>query len=333
MIRRLLACSLFIGLFTNASPVFAEALSCHGRIPNPITDIAWQSIFPIKIGSVPVATMGQIDAGANPPAICACPIPTPPWFRIGLGITFWEPARAAEAVTTPFCSPLLGGAQLGSVGSNLIKKGSADTDGDDRDSFYHVHWFAFPLTNWMTMLTDTTCVETESFDMMMLSELEPTWQDDELSVIFSPESILFANPLAQAACAADCVAASTGFPLNELFWCAGCQGSLYPMTGNVSNHESGIQASLLAIFRMHAKLHRALVSLDINSPAGMCIPQPMPIINKRGYKTQMLYPIPDTVAAHPYGRSEAMWSAGREFPARGEDFSYIIWRRRVCCAL
>jgi conjugal transfer pilus assembly protein TraU len=311
--------------------VQAEAYSCSGRIPNPVTDIAWISIFPIKIGGATIASFGQEDIGSSPPAICVCPIAVPPFFRIGLGLSFWEPARAVEVTTTPFCSPILGGIPLGGAGA-LGKRGSAKTDSDSRNSFYHVHWFIFPLTNWMSLLTDTVCVTPESFDLLMLSELEPTWADDELSTIFSPEATLFANPIAQAACAADCIAASAGFPLNELFWCAGCQGSMYPMTGNVINHESGIQASLLVTQRMHSKLHRAFLALDMNSPVAMCLPLPMPIMNKRGYKTQMMYPIPNTLGAHPYGRSEAFWSAGKEYPVRGEDFSYLVWRRRLCCA-
>jgi conjugal transfer pilus assembly protein TraU len=326
---RLVLLVLSISLFSSSS--FAEAYSCSGRIPNPVTDIAWLSIFPIKIGTTTIASYGQEDIGTSPPAICACPLPVIPWIRIGIGLSFWEPARAIEVTTTPFCSPILGGIPIGGA-STLGKRGSAKTDTESRNSFYHVHWYIFPLTSWMQMLTDTICVTPESFDLLMLSELEPTWADDELSTIFSPESSLFANPIAQAACSADCIAASAGFPLNELFWCAGCQGSIYPMTGNVVNHESGIQASLLVTQRMHAKLHRAFVALDMNSTAAMCLPLPLPIINKRSYKTQMMYPIPNTLGAHPYGRSDIFWAAGKEFPVAGEDFSYLLWRRRVCCA-
>ena len=322
---------ILLGFMCLSQQVHAEAYSCSGRIPNPVTDIAWISIFPIKIGPTTVAGFGQEDVGSSAPAVCACPLPVPPWIRIGIGLSFWEPARAVEVTTTPMCSPILGGIPLGGVGA-LGKRGSAKTDSESRNSFYHVHWYMFPLTNWMSMLTDTVCVTLESFDLLMLSEFEPTWNDDELATIFTPEATLFANPIAQAACAADCIAASAGFPLNELFWCAGCQGSMYPMTGNIVNHESGIQASLLATQRMHSKLHRAFLAWDMNSPAAMCLPLPLPIINKRSYKTQMMYPIPNTLGAHPYGRSDIFWAAGKEYPVMGEDFSYLIWRRRLCCA-
>lgn len=327
----LLSLIIFIGLALLPQQSQAEGFSCTGRIPNPITDIAWISIFPIKIGGVPIASFGVEDIGPDPSAICACPLPVFPWIRIGLGISFWEPARAVEVVTTPMCSPLLGGIPLGVL--PFAKQGSAKTDTEGRNGFYHVHWYLFPLTNWMSLLTDIGCITPESFDLLMLSELEPTWADDELAMIFAPESALFANPIAQAACAADCIAASAGFPVSSLFWCAGCQGSIYPMTGNVVNHESGIQASLLVTQRMHTKLHRALLAWDTNSAVAMCLPLPLPIINKRSYKTQMMYPIPNVLGAHPYGRTDIIWSAGKEIPAIGEDFSFLIWRRRVCCAL
>ena len=107
----LLALLCLFGAWTAESAI-AEAYSCHGRMPNPVTDVCWRCVFPIKIGSVAVATEGQIDPGGDPPLVCTCPAPPPIFRRIGIGIVFWEPARAAEAVTTPFCSPLLNGDAL-----------------------------------------------------------------------------------------------------------------------------------------------------------------------------------------------------------------------------
>ena len=329
--KRIAQILLFITCTFITHHVSAEAYSCHGRVPNPVTDVSWMNIFPITLGGIPIAGRGGLDVGDYPPLVCLCPAPPPRFYRIGLGITFWEPARASEAVTTPMCAPLLGGSNLGST-SGQVKRGSSRNGAKDGNGFYYVHWYNFPLTNWMAFLTKTTCENGDGFDLMMLSEFEPTWQDDETATIFHPESVLFANLPGQAACAADCIAASVGFPLSELFWCAGCQGSMFPMTGNVKNLESGIQGSLLASMRMHAKLHRTGVSYDVNSIGSMCIATPQPLMNKRSYKTQMMYPIPQTFSAEPYGRTDSLWAAGREFPSRGEDFSYLIWRRRVCCA-
>jgi conjugal transfer pilus assembly protein TraU len=215
----------------------------------------------------------------------------------------------------------------------MVKAGGTNTKPNGRGfDFYQVHWMVYPLTNWLTMLANASCLTPESFDIFMLSEFEITWNDDEASSLFHPEVFLFTSVPAQAACATDCVAASAGFPLDFLFWCSGCNGSTYPWSGSVSSGQSGIQSSVLVSQRMHSKLHRTFVALDYGSTASMCYPIPMPIIPKSHYKTQMIYPIPETQFANPYGRTTAMWGAGRNFPVSGEDFSYVIFRKRVCCA-
>ncbi len=43
---------LFLGAVPNAS-------ACPGRVFNPVTDVDWTGIFPIKIGGVTVASFGQ----------------------------------------------------------------------------------------------------------------------------------------------------------------------------------------------------------------------------------------------------------------------------------
>ena len=97
----------------------------------------------------------------------------------------------------------------------------------------------------------------------------------------------------------------------------------------------GVQASLLAVMKMMAKLHRELLLHGYMGSQGQCSKYPMPIIKKTQYKTQMVYPIPSTGrdGCHPLGRSETLWASGREFPYQGEDFGYLIWRKRNCCLL
>lgn len=330
--RLLMQLLLFCALMSFADRAVAGA--CEGRFPNPISDVCWRCIFPLKLGGIPLVTMDMED-GTNddPPLICACPAPPPVFYRIGLGITFWEPARVAEAVRTPFCAPTLGGEQLVEPSALMRQGDDFRVSGDEEKAFYHVHWYQFPLFTWLTFLTNTVCDTSEPFDLIMLSEYEPTWNRDDLAMIFSPEAVLFANLLAQAACAADCIAASTAIgPLNLLFWCAGCQNSVYPMTGNVAGHESALTSSLLTVQRMHTKMHRAFISLDMASVSSMCGAQPRPIIKKGAFKTQMLLPRAYTSNAQFYGETTALWGVGRSYPVEGEDFSYLIFRRRTCCA-
>lgn len=128
------------------------------------------------------------------------------------------------------------------------------------------------------------CLEEATFDVAYLTELDPLWGDDESSFILNPEAILFANPIAQAACAADCVSATVGFPNDSLFWCGGCQGSLYPFSGHISAHVGGVQGSLLATQRLIAKLHREFLLKGTSGSESMCQKTPMPIIKKANTK-------------------------------------------------
>ena len=323
--------SIILLIFVFSLPVHAN--NCVGRFVNPITDICWSCLFPITIGGIRVSSAGE-DTENPRDLICKCPMKTPPWVRIGLPVSFWEPVRLVDVTRTPYCLVSLGGISL--MDRGIQGRGGVGNNSGNRmrHSFYHVHWYIYPLIYWLELLADFVCLETAAFDVAYMTELDPLWNDDETAFILNPEAVLFGNPIAQAACAADCLTASVGFPLDFLFWCGGCQGSLYPYTGTISAHVGGVQGSLLAAQRMIAKLHREGLLWGYIGVDGLCDKYPMPIIRKTQYKTQMVYPIPSTTkGCHPLGRSEALWGIGKEYPYQGEDFGYLIWRKRNCCVL
>ena len=324
-----------------ASIIFLISLSfslpaysnCVGRFVNPITDICWSCLFPITIGGMRVSSAGE-DTENPRDLICKCPMKTPPYIQVGFPVSFWEPVRLVDVTRTPYCLVNLGGISM--MDRGVQGRGSVANNSGNRmrHSFYHVHWYIYPLIYWLELLTDFICLETAAFDVAYITELDPLWNDDETAFILNPEAVLFGNPIAQAACAADCLSASVGFSHDYLFWCGGCQGSLYPYTGTISAHGGGVQGSLLAAQRMIAKLHREELLWGYVGADGFCGKYPMPIIRKTQYKTQMVYPIPSTSqGCHPLGRSEVLWASGKEYPYQGEDFGYLIWRKRSCCLL
>ena len=268
--------------------------------------------------------------------ICTCTKPVP---RIGVPISFWEPARLVDVTRTPYCLVNMGGLQMmnrGIQGAGSVENGHQTGNRTRmRDSFYQVHWYMYPVLFWLELLVDFVCMEKGDFDLAYLTELDPLWNDDETAFILNPEAALFGNPIAQAACAVDCGLSSAGFGQDSLFWCAGCQGSIYPFSGSIPAHVGGVQASLLALQRMIAKLHREGLLWGTVGANAWCDRYPMPIIKKTQYKTQMVYPIPSTGSkqCHPLGRSEVLWGSGKEFPYSGEDFGYLVWRKRSCCLL
>ncbi|MBK9704396.1 MAG: TraU family protein [Betaproteobacteria bacterium] len=312
----------------------APAATCTGRFADPLTDICWSCVFPLSIGAATVASLGQEDI-ANPASpVCACP-GVPP--RVGLSLGFWEPARQIDVTRQPFCLVGLGGIDLNPGIAAPQAAQTARLFGHASSSFYQAHFYLNPVLYWLEVLLDFPCLEKGAFDIAYLTEVDPLWNDDELTLILNPEAVLFANPLAQAACAADCVAATLGFGLPQLFWCAGCQGSVYPLNGHVAVHLGGVQASMLIAQRLTAKMHRQLIAWGYHGSAALCSPYLLPVLDKTAYKTQMTYPIPDTAkldgrCCQPLGRSTTLWGAGKEYPVQGEDFSYLLFRKRNCCA-
>lgn len=304
------------------------ASPCVGRFVNPITDICWSCIFPLTIGPFKLGKHGELQDTPNPSqSVCVCPhngIPVP-----GLAVGFWEPVRLIDVTRTPFCMVNLGGISLS---KNLRHHGDVS---QQNQSFYHVHYYIYPLIYWLELLVNFACLESSGFDLAYITELDPLWGNDELALIINPEVAIFSNPIAQLACTADCAASTIGLGLDHLFWCAGCQGSMYPFTGN-AEHIGGVQASMLLAQRMLAKLHRQGLLWGSMGTEALCARYPMPLMRKSQYRLQMTYPVPATnkaLGCHPAGRSETLLAAGREFPFKGEDFGYLVWRKRTCCLL
>lgn len=314
----------------------ANANLCHGKFANPLTDVCWNCLFPITIGDAKVLSGSQPDTSNPSSPICTCPL-APIGVRIGISTGYWEPMALVDVTRHPYCMVNLGGLQLtqGAFGAD----GEVESNGTgENGSFYYVHWYKFPLLYWLNLLTDGLCVEKGDFDIAYMTELDPTWHDDELTFLLNPEALLFGNLVSQAACAADSLATMVNLPIDSLFWCAGSQGSMYPLNGAVDGHFGGVQASTLLTERMTYKMHREGLlwdSVGENSPA-LCYEYPAPIIPKSRYRYQMINPIPTASGGedgcHQFGHTTTLWESLHEYPVMGEDFGYLVWRKRNCCA-
>ncbi|MBW8309203.1 MAG: TraU family protein [Candidatus Paracaedibacteraceae bacterium] len=319
---------IFIFLFCNL--IASGQANCVGRFLNPISDICWKCIFPLKIAGVEIVKGNPSPKGSNSP-ICSCPSKVLRVNVPGIPISFWEPVRLIDVTRTPYCLVNMGGKQIASMGVNGRGDVEEDPSNGTHHSFYHVHWYIYPVIYWLEVLADFICLDNSSIDLSYLTELDPLWSDDEKSLIINPEAGLFGRTVAQAACVADCLAASVKLPFDSLFWCNGCQGSLYPFSGTVTEHMGGVQASLLITGRFMAKLHREGLLFGTYGIKGLCDKYPMPIIKKSQYRLQMTYPIPTSRHCYALGHTEFMWQGNKEFPYKGSDFGYLVWRKRDCC--
>jgi conjugal transfer pilus assembly protein TraU len=332
---RLALVALLVSL-ASLAPASAQGVGvCNGKFVNPITDVCWGCLFPLSIGSLKIWPSNRPDTKNPALPICVCPNPVP---RIGIAIGFWEPTRLADVTMKPWCFVNLGGLKL-DPGFNIGTKGlqgvpaTGGMHGQTGD--WHVHWYFYPLISWLQLVVDFLCLEFSGIDIAYVTELDPLWQDSELTTILNPESVLFANPIAYAACSADCVASTTKLPIDEMFWCSGCQGVMYPLNGKVSAQYGHVQGSRLAVQRMAFKLHRMGILWGSYGSEGLCSNYPMPIMRKAQYRIQATNPIPmvsGRLACGPLG-SHQLLKGGRMLPAVGEDFGYLIWRKRNCCML
>ena len=317
---------IFWLMFWGARSDAGAAGNCASRIFNPVTDVCWSCVMPVSIGSVPIGNIGgrsDIENPSNP--VCACGL------KVGLTIGFWEPALMTEVVRTPYCFPGLGGLTLGEV---IPAPGHGrDVDpltGVTKSSFYQAHYYIYPLLFILGVLNSDPCLDNRPWDLGYITEVDPTWGDSALGAIFNAEAMLFANPITIAACAEDCVAATTNVGLPSLFWCAGCQGGIYPTEGWVGHHNGMVDSSLLLSQRLLFKLHKQGTAWRYNGSDALCGPVIDFMMDKRAYRTQMVAPIPSS-DCQSLGASSVAWVGGKEYPYAGEDAAYLLFRKRNCC--
>ena len=334
-LRELLLVVLFALAISKPLPAHAGAPStCTGHFPNPITDVCWGCMFPLSIGFLDIWPSSRPDTPNPASPICLCGSPIP---RIGIAAGFWEPVRLLDVTTKPYCFPNLGGLSLGSgiiKGKGYYHGAGYGAQGQQSTAKYDVHYYIYPLLYWMEILTDFLCFEQSSFDVAYMTEIDPLWDDDVLTTIINPEVALFANPIAVAACAADCVTSTVGLPFDYLFWCSGCQGSMYPMNGNIAASGAAVQSARLAAERMIYKMHREGLAWGTMGSQGLCHKYLMPILKKSQYRLQAINPSPRVSgkgSCMPIGGSTLLPKAGNLYPVVGEDVGYLLWRKRNCC--
>ncbi len=308
----------------------AEAKKCTGDFVNPINDINWECMFPITIGSMDlISSKAGLKDTKNPSSpVCICPrggIPMP-----GFVGGYWEPARLVDVSAEPYCFVNMGGLQM-DMGFEK-SQGGRPKAASSKISTWYVHYYIYPILYLLELFTDFICLQESNFDPLWITELDPTGNDDELSMIFHPESLLFNNLVAQAACSADCVSSTANnSPMDSLFWCAGCQGSMYPMNANVNAHIGGVQASLNAVEKITFKLHRQGMAHETSSDnvKKICSKNLALMMKKSHYRYQMVNPDPSKCA--PFGKSTSFFESSKEIPIVGEDFGYLLWRKKSCC--
>ena len=313
------------------SPECQDGSALSARI---LTSICWDCLFPIRLGGSAMfstAPSSGYPAGATDQTVCICNNGSTPAPGITLG--FWNPFQLIEAVRTPGCSVTLGGLTLPAVDPlQLGTKNNRQGDTADK-SYYHYHSYSFPVLQMLNLLFDAQCMggALSNFDILTLSEIDPTWTFDELAFFTAPESAAVALPPAQLACLTDAVAATAGQSLDDLFWCAGSWGSIYPFSGNANGSISPVANTSLLATRALAVQHRRGLAIRSMGNDALCGGVFEPLMDKSQYRMSMFWPLPEANGKHVIGQTPLIWGEWRQIPATGEDSVYLIWRWQDCC--
>lgn len=316
--------------------------ACSAELYNPITDTAWNFAMPIKLIGVEVplpSSPGQPPSIDSMPPICVCPSKIPPHIPVpGFSMTYWEPRYMLEAAQEPGCLVSLGTeVPLTALG---FKAGSRSTGGTgDRANRPFIHFYPYPLFELLGQSLDTGCASTDGVPGagdFYFSEVDPLWNIDFLSILQTPEAVLFTNPIAQAACSVDAVASTVWFPLDYMPWCLGSQGPMYPFSGNMAVSQSDQQANLAAASKFVGQQARRGLMWNTVGPSAMCFAHPLFFPTKTAYRFDQVVPIAYSGDPVYMGESELKWgyTGGGGGPTNrpgSQDSGYLLWQGRQCC--
>ncbi|MCW7552691.1 TrbC family F-type conjugative pilus assembly protein [Endozoicomonas gorgoniicola] len=296
-----------------------------------ISSVPWKELFPIRIG------LAKLGSGKEPnhraktsTGLCMCE-DSAGMFHPGVTTGFWRPQRLIELTRSPGCLMALGGHKLpmvdqrrwGTLGSANIPKGL---------TYLHAHVYSLPLIEMLNMFTGIGGCTSDlvDFDLMNLSEVDPSWNHPELAALLSPDLAAYANPAAMNACTADGLAALNSQPMDSLHWCAGSWGNLYPLSGFTSTYGHFADNTSLLATRALAKIHRIGLARKTVGADAQCHSRITPWLPKSQYKMSMFWPEPEKQKAHWVGASAATWGMHRH-PLGKDDAMYLIWQYRDCC--
>lgn len=338
-----LSCLLVIGVAAADGPVSGAVCPLDSGMASELsTKVCYSCFFPMQIAGAPADEKTPWLA-QTVSTVCTCPSIYFGYPTTGPVYGQWLPLRLVETVRMPYCSAIAsnmgggndGGSGDGSIQSKRMIGGFVgdDDSGGEKPGFYHFHWFGFPMGVMMDMNISMTCKDNSSWDMDLLymSEIDPSWANDELAIVLTPEASLFANEAAFVACLADSVSASASQPIDALFWCAGAWGEIYPHTGHTPHDGSPAQMHSLVQTRAAAAMHRRGLAWQMMGPSAVCANHPNPIMTKGQYRLQTVYPVAETVSNHVIGANTFRWGEHRNIPGKGEDWVSILWGYEQCC--
>ena len=312
---------------------------------NMIANICWECVLPIVFMAAVLggskSNMPSDAPGIGSHAMCFCKPDSSAASGSKLGflgkrISLWEPYRLIEFERQPGCSSVLGGIRFPfdklnyGAGKEQLQ-GKAEDFGQITKK--HYHYYSYPLMTMLSMWMPQSCNVGMfmDLDVMYMSEIDPTWNYDEIAFFTHPEAALIASPFGAIACVPDAFSAQIKKPINQLYWCAGSWGVTFPAAGHTTYLNDMWSSTSLMSVRVLYQLHRRAVEWGTVGSGAMCGGEIRQFLPKTQYRFSVFHPVAETSGNHTIGQHILMWSIGRQIPVTGEDPVYVVWRWVDCC--
>lgn len=263
-----------------------------GYFSNLINSFCWSCTLPFNFAGF----SDNVPKGANSSRLCSCSdaLGVP---ELGVSLGYWSPDHLVEVSATPWCSPTLGGTLLQNDMTMRGRASNPDTQSAETVSFLHYNYIINPVFKMLGLFLLPECDTSPGYfdlDIAYMSILDVTYENSALSFLFTPDAIPIANPVGRAICVADgMITASSGSANEALWFCAGLDGPLYPLTGFIGADNDFIRNTQLITTRSLAALHRRGLARKTYGKEAMCNAEYSPMIPKAQYKISMMYPSPE----------------------------------------
>lgn len=277
--------------------------------------------------------------------ICRCEIESTDQWLAGFKYTLVEPIGFIESSITPM--DFVGLDTKGKEATDFTRKQGTSRKGDNETTFRHAHFMIFPVLGYtLGLVQDFFCFERANiFNMAYISEVIPSHNNDLIGLAeetTKPVSkIWFANPVAEMACGVDCAASAVGKPINSMYWCDGCRGSVTASDTGWSRASEPFEDTESLAFRVINRMHvysgmlKTKESTFAYNPVGshfkssMCEARYFPVIVKDQYYLQLAKGDMSWDATN-FGKLRFQYDFKSE-PTDGDSVFFWLWRERNMC--
>ena len=205
----------------------------------------------------------------------------------------------------------------------------------DTASFVQTNMLPFPIASIVGFfdVSYTICLSTDAVDSTYISDIDPLYHNDGLNnfwtIIKSPTRLLdLLLPIWEWRCLIDCAANTINVPINMMYTCNGCMGSLGSQdTGWQKNDDPMANTEMLAYRTIH-NFHERLKFMDISSDSCKSIPRLT--IKKNQYKISL--GAEKSNSPHFFGKLRFTTYDGKDSPTKAQDeYSMLLWKHRKWC--